>query len=240
MSRAIVSISTSKRRIAGLALLLAPLAQLAAGQSPAPRAAGLEFPVVMRQNVVAGKTPIGTKVQARLAVATLVNGVVVQEGAILSGEVTESAAKSATEPSRLAIRMDSARWKQGSLPIAVYLTAWFYPVATPALNDSSDLTEPTVRAPVRWTGAARPVSNFPDSPQASRDPADNSPAQANKNTDVAPPAPAGISKRRVLMKNVQSIRSNGALTLTSRHANIKLDKQTTYVLAAGDSASGPG
>ena len=42
--------------------------------------AGLNFPVNMRQTVAAGKTPVGTKVQAKLTVATLVGGVVVPAG----------------------------------------------------------------------------------------------------------------------------------------------------------------
>ena len=80
----------------------------------------------MRQNVEAGKTLVGTKIQAKLDVATLVNGVVVPEGAILSGEVIESAAKSGAEPSRLAIRMDSAQWKNGSVPAAVTFASKVY------------------------------------------------------------------------------------------------------------------
>ena len=102
-------------------------AALLSQRAPAPSSspAGLEFPVIMRQNVAAGTTPIGTKVQAKLLVATLVDGVVVPRGAILSGEVTESVKKSKTDPSRLAIRMDSAQWKNGAAPIKVYLTAWF-------------------------------------------------------------------------------------------------------------------
>src|ERR1700687_5445684 len=68
--------------------------------SPAP---GLEFPVVMRQKVEAGKTLVGTKIEAKLTVATLVNGVVIPEDAVLSGEVIESSAKTAADPSRLAI-----------------------------------------------------------------------------------------------------------------------------------------
>ena len=105
---------------------------LSLGQPPpAPQSstAGLEFPVIMRQNVAAGATPVGTKIQAKLTVATLVNGVVVPQGAILSGEVIESVAKSATDPSRLAIRMDSAQWKNRSAPIKAYLTGWYYPAA---------------------------------------------------------------------------------------------------------------
>ena len=93
--------------------------------APSPSGA-IELPVIMRQNVAAGTTPVGTKVQARLAVATLVDGVVVPRDAVLSGEVTESVAKSAIDPSRLAIRMDSAR---DGRPAAEKLTK--LPGATP-------------------------------------------------------------------------------------------------------------
>ena len=84
---------------------------------PSTSSTSTDFPVVMRQNIVAGKTPVGSKVQANLVAATLVNGVVVPRNAVLSGEVTESVKKSASAPSRLAIRMDSAEWKKGSAPI---------------------------------------------------------------------------------------------------------------------------
>jgi hypothetical protein len=66
-----------------------------------------EFPVVMQQSKVAGKTAVGTKVRAKLEVATLGNGTVVPRNAVPSGGVIESRTKSASEPSRLAIRMDS-------------------------------------------------------------------------------------------------------------------------------------
>jgi hypothetical protein len=141
-------------------------------QTPAQRepaasssSGALEFPVVMRQNVAAGTTPVGTKVQAKLAVATLVDGVVVPRDAVFSGEVTESAAKSATDPSRLAIRMDSAQWKKGSAPIVlslapkVYLTAWYYPVAETRAQDLSD--ESPDDASQSWNHRNRPPT-FPD------------------------------------------------------------------------------
>jgi hypothetical protein len=43
------------------------------------------------------------------------------------------------------------------------------------------------------------------------------------------------------MKDIESTRSNkdGAVILSATHFNIKLDKQTTYVLATGDLAAGP-
>src|SRR5271167_2112520 len=81
---------------AGYALFTALLTSVAllsqAPPTPSSSFAGLEFPVIMRQKVVAGTTKVGTKVEAKLAVATLVNGVVVPQDAILSGEVIESAA----------------------------------------------------------------------------------------------------------------------------------------------------
>src|SRR5215467_13263041 len=64
----------------------------------------LVFPVVFDQGVTAGKTPVGTKIQAKLVVATLMEGTVIPRSAMFSGEVTESAPKTKTDPSRLAIR----------------------------------------------------------------------------------------------------------------------------------------
>src|ERR1017187_8392749 len=83
--------------VLGSAVLLSQV--LLSQATPAARSlpAGLEYPVNMRQTVPAGKTPGATKAQAKLAVATLVGGVVVPQDAIFSGEVTESVAKSATE-----------------------------------------------------------------------------------------------------------------------------------------------
>src|SRR5271155_1243367 len=54
------------------------------------------------RSAASGSSAVGTKVEAKLAVATLVTGVVVPQDAILSGEVTESVAKSASGPARLA------------------------------------------------------------------------------------------------------------------------------------------
>lgn len=192
--------------------------------------AGTEFPVIMRQNVTAGKTPVGAKVQASLVVATLVNGVVVPRDALLSGEVIQSVAKSAAEPSRLAIRMDSAQWKNGSATIKVYLTAWFYPVAEMAPQDLSYQPPDAAHSPKNWNGAGTyPDPNNPASqPFPGRD--------TGRDTTSAPPSPASsISKHRVLMKNIESTRdSDGTVALTSKRSNIKLDKLTTYVLASGD------
>jgi len=234
---------TTAFRYLAIAGVLASGTLLSQTKAAAPASsAGLELPVTMRQNVAAG-TPVGTKVQAKLAVATLVNGVVVPQDAILSGAVTDSVAKSATNPSRLAIRFDAAQWKNRSTPAStvisiepkVYLTAWYYPAA--ALmnpNLSTDMPE----AP------RNPRSgNAPGAYPGPRNPTPPSPSLSGPDTGMdkdAPPAPTSeVSKHRVLMKNVESIRdSDGAVGLTSKQVNIKLDKTTTYVLAAGELGGG--
>lgn len=225
-------------RLAPLAVVLGTAVLFGQSTVRAPSSTlTLEFPVVMRQNVVAGKTPVGTKIQAKLAVATLVNGVVIPQDAILLGEVIESAPKSATEPSRLAIRVDSAQWKKESMPIVfplaskVYLTAWYYPVETPAAQDFPEGLPEGPRGGTRHRGGSVPYPNPgpQDSPPYSR-------GNTDETTKPATPAPSpAVSPHRVLMKNIKSTRGNdGSVTLTSNRSNIKLDKSTTYVLAVGD------
>lgn len=203
-------------------------------QRPASAAStgGDEFPVTMRQNVDAGKTPVGTKIQAKLVVATFVNGTVIPRDAILSGEVTESVAKTKTDPSRISVRIDSAQWKSGSAPLKLYLTAWYYPLAMMMNPDLSYGSADASRSPKNWNG----MGTYPDpnNPIAQQ----KFPGRDN-GRDLDPSTPdalaSNISKHRVLMKNVVSLRNgDGVVTLASKHSNIKLDKTTTYVLAPSD------
>jgi hypothetical protein len=210
---------------AGLALVLSSIVLLGQSTPAGPSSSSLlEFPVIMLQKVTAGTTPVRTKVQAKLALATLVGRVVAPQGAILSGEVTESVPKSATDASRLGIRMDSAHWKNGSVTIKVYLTAWYYPVA-PLQDLSTDARDDVAIRPRRRRGADN--STHPNTSASAPGP--------GTGTDLAPTPPSpeqGLSKHRVVMKNVESERHNdGAITLISKRGNIKLDKDTAYVLA---------
>ena len=203
-----------------LAIVFGPASLL--GQStPASHARAVEFPAILRQNVTAGTTPVGAKVQAKLTVATLVNGVVVPRDAVLSGEVIESATRSSTEPSRLAIRMDSIQWKNGTTEIKAYLTAWFYPVQLPTADTSSDDPfDPSHRShnPI-YSGS--PTPPYPGPPY-------------DKET-VPAPSDSQRSPSRVALKNIQPVyKDGGAVTLISAQFNIKLDKHITYVFAAAD------
>jgi hypothetical protein len=199
--------------------------------SPSPSitvpAGALEFPIIFEQNVVAGKTAVGTPVQAKLVVATLMNGVVIPKNAVFSGVVTDSAEKSKTDPSRLAIRMDSAQWKGGSIPIKVCLTPWFYP----SVEEGGQNLQygPTKSDKDTWNGQGQyPSGNSKIyQPFPGRD-TDQGSAVPNTPTPVA-------LNHRVAMKNVEvSLDSDGVIILASKHSNLKLDKFTTYVLANGE------
>jgi hypothetical protein len=199
--------------------------------SVAPSPASTEFPVVLRQNVEAGKTPVGAQVQAKLVVATMIAGVVVPRDAVFSGEVVESVAKSGKDPSRLSIRMDNAQWKNTSAAVKVYLTSWFYPVEATKPQDLSYQPPDAANSTRNWNGMGTyPTPGNPVSQE--RFPS----GDANKDTGLPSTSPSSsISKHRMQMKNVESIRNaDGTVTLTSTHSNLKLDKSTTYVLASGD------
>jgi hypothetical protein len=195
----------------------------------APTAASVQqFPAILQDKVIAGKTPVGTKIQANLVMATLVNGTVVPRNAILSGEVVESAAKSSSAPSRLSIRIDSAQWKGGSIPLREYLTSWFYPL-TP--ENAPDLQYgPEQSAKKQWNG----MGQYPDPNSKSYQPFPAAGQDDGKNASAAPPASV-ISSSPVAMKNVESERDGeGNIALVSKRSNLKLDKLTTYLFASQD------
>ncbi|MGC1452487.1 MAG: hypothetical protein WA830_20860 [Candidatus Sulfotelmatobacter sp.] len=199
------------------------------GQSkPAPPtpSSATEFPVFLEQSVAAGKTPVGTKIQAKLGVATLVNGTVVPKNAVFSGEVIESVAKTATDPSRLSVRMDSARWKNESAVVKLYVTSWYYPTRSEAGQDVQyGPQKPAIKT---WNGAGA----YPDPNSDTYTPFPKS--DSNSGAAVPDTANSITSNHRVRMKDVESSSMNDTLTLVSRKTNLKLDKLTTYVLAGSD------
>lgn len=219
------------RAITAQCLLLTVFCSILLGQQPTAASAtpeAREFPVVMQQAVIAGKTPVGTKVRAKLEVATLVDGTVFPRNTVLSGEVIESTEKNASEPSKLAIRMDSAQWKNGSAAIKIYLTAWYYP-ATAEVGQNLQYGPP--QSPTRtWNGQGA----YPNPKSGSYKPFPGGDSDAEKNS-VPDTVATKTSDHRILMKDTESVRSDdGTLSLVSKRTNLKLDKLTTYVFAAGD------
>ena len=222
--------STRTMAVSTLILCVLSCSEILSQQKPAASAVPpgtQEFPVVMQQNVAAGKTPVGSRVQAKLEVATLIDGAVVPRNAVFSGEVIESVAKTATDPSRLAIRIDSVLWKKGSASITAYLTAWYYPTKDATGQDLQ--YGPTQPANRTWNGQGQ----YPDPNSKVYRPF---PGSDSDNGASAPNTPSSTaSNRRVLMKDVESAKnSDGVIAIVSKSNNIKLDKLTTYVLATGD------
>lgn len=169
---------------------------------------------------------MGTKVEARLVMATMTRGGVIPRDTVISGEVIESAAKSGNSPSRLAIRMDQAQWKNGSMSFRFFLTAWFYPpIILPQQNLSYGAPSPSKNpGGTDYTEPANPMSGQKWPPQHDDDNGMNAAAPASM-----------ISKERAPMKNVESTRgTDGSIVLISSHSNIRLNKSTTYVLAVGE------
>jgi len=197
------------------------------GTSAADGCVKCELPIVLRQTVEAGKTPVGTKLEARLVMATMMKGGVLPRGAVISGEVTQSVAKSGDSPSRLAIRMDSVQWKNGEAKLKVYLTAWYYPPAAPMAPPDLSYGPPGDRR--NW-GGVNPTVDTTDPPN----PAQQLSTQQDNGVNVDAPASV-TSKGRVLMKSVKSASgADGSVVLVSSHSNIKLNKVTTYVLAINE------
>ena len=213
----------------GLAVLMCVslLAQSSSPQQPAVAVVPpLEFPLLLQQGVDAGKTPVGTKIQAKLVTATLVERTVIPRNAVFSGEVIESVAMTPSAPSRLCLKMESVQWKNGALNVALYLTRWYYPTMTEA--GQSLQYGPTMPASRTWNGEGQ----YPDSSRSYK-PFPGS--DSEKDGSIPDTSVSIASDRRVVMKDTDSAqRTDGGLAITSSHSNLKLDRLTPYVFAPRD------
>jgi hypothetical protein len=120
-----------------------------------------EFPVVFQSRVTSGKTSSGTKIQAKLSMATLLNGIVVPRNATFSGQVVISDAGGKNKPSRLSVRMDLVSWKDRSMSVKIFLTEKFYAIPVGNLVQSSQ------SGPVLWNDS---ISSPPPAPKAATSP----------------------------------------------------------------------
>jgi hypothetical protein len=198
----------------------AALAQKIPPSSPQP--ALHEFPLTLQQSIESGKAKIGTKVQAKLATATLFQGTVIPRNALFSGVVVESDAKTAKERAKLAIRMETAEWKDHSTSLKAYLIPVYYTATTQAV-------------PSLPNGSPDPSSRTLNGEQANSPMQRPSPSTDSQMSQTAIPDSPSTLNRPVPMKNVTlALADEGGAALVSEHANIKLYKLTTYVFAAGE------
>ena len=193
-------------------------------QKPPTSSSGVlhEFPLVLQQSIESGKAKIGTKVQAKLATATLFQGTVIPKSALFSGVVIESDPKTAKERAKLAIRMETAEWKEHSTSLKAYLIPVYYTATTQAV-------------PSLPNGSPDPSSRALNGEQANSPMQRPSPSTDSQMSQTATPDAPGTSNRPVPMKNVTlALADEGGAALVSEHGNIKLYKLTTYVFAAGE------
>jgi len=210
----------SKWTLSQVAIIVCCFAVSVGQQKPPTSSPGAlrEFPLVLQQSIESGKAMIGTKVQAKLAVATMFEGTVIPRNAVFSGVVIESNAKSAKEPAKLAIRMETAEWKHGSSSMMAYLLPLYYPTTTQNFGDASQASGPTASDGGQGSSSESPMSHqsFP-----------------SNESQAAIPEISTTSNRPVQIKNVTvALADEGGAALVSEHSNIKLFKLTTYVFAA--------
>jgi hypothetical protein len=198
---------------------------------PAPNLPpGLEFPASLRSKIVAGSTAVGTQVHAKLTMATLVDGVVIPQDAVLTGRIEQSVAKTAESPSLLKIKFESAHWKKEKVDLNLYLAGCYYPIE---FNNPSEASG--VHGEFGASVGGVPPNSLPRS--ASGISGTGMPSlDASRQNDPYPDQRPGIvfsevSKHWVRLEKVETIAENdGSLKLTSSDRNLKLDKGTVYLL----------
>jgi hypothetical protein len=191
----------------------------------------LEFPASLQGKVVAGSTPVGAEVRARLAMATLMEGVVIPQDALIFGHVEQSVAKSNDAPAILKIKFESARWKKGSTPLTLYLAGCYYPVEfrSPADNPSG------LHGEVGLTMGGAPPDTFPRAGGGMPNSGGLSTMDASGQGTYPDPRPSvtvsEVAKHWVRMEKVETVVApDGSLQITSHEKTLKLDKGTTYLL----------
>ncbi len=202
----------------GALLVLCSVAAYSQQTPPAPDPlVPMEWPVTFLENIAAGMTPVGAKVQAKLFIATLVNGNVIPEGAVLSGVVTASQAKSKTDAARLAIRMDTVQWKDnGPFAVKLYLTVWYHPFKSTLNQQGSAPNYDHGKIGIRAPGP------------------ENRDGIILQNPDLI--NNGLVSAQRLHIEKVESVTGEqGEVVLTSQKSNIKLDKAIVYVFELSES-----
>ncbi len=191
-----------------------------------------EFPAILSQNIEAGKTAAGTAVSARLMIGTLAGGVVIPEGAVLSGVVEQSFVKMGKQPTRLKIHITQVAWRDRTLALDLYFSDQFYPqlavqAPEPTDFDASNSRMRGVDVESRnivgrgGVTAASIVVNTP--PRATIEGA----TQSGRNGHGSG-AMSGFS-RRVKLKGLAAVPDGtGGVAVISDAKNVKLDRTTCY------------
>ena len=191
-----------------------------------------EFPAVLLQSVEAGKTAPGTSVSARLMMGTLFNGVVIPEGALLSGVVEESVARSGNAPARLRVHLTQAEWKERTMALNLYLSDQYYPKKYQSSSENQHFDASNTDAQgIKLETHAVYSGGKPERETLIRN---VDPASSLKSADslVKAQDPATVTAGRpgrMKMAAATAVSDDtGALSLVSEARKLKLDRDTCY------------
>ena len=173
--------------------------------------------------------------------ATLLDGVVIPQDAVISGHVEQSVAKTADAPSLLKIRFESARWKKGSAPVTLYLAGCYYPVEFPSPNNDMNGVHGNIGINMGSAAESNPSrtnGGLPNTGAQNGGLANGGMSgsmDASRLDNYPDPRPgvtvSEISKHWVRLENVDTVvSSDGSLQMASQQRNLKLDKGTIYLL----------
>ena len=196
-----------------------------AGSPPPQRLERLELPAVMQQKIIAGITPAGTAIRAKLSIATLVKGKVLPSGAVLSGHLEESAKRNGNTPSRLKIKFDTAQWKNGTTTLELYFTGCYYPFEiTPEQDPASAIPDGLHGSLTMGQVTSSPSHATPSA-------LGQNPLPNDYGTNPGELGGPHVSSRWVREEGTEIMAEpDGSVVVTSAKRNLKLDKGTTYLL----------
>jgi hypothetical protein len=166
-----------------------------------------EFPLQLQQRVVAGQTEVRAPVQGKLIIATLVRGTVIPAGAMFSGTVEESIAKTAAAPSRLKVHMTKATWDDKSLAVDLFLANSFYEYPKRDVDETKNVS----------------ASTLPTTIEELRDYAKNEQNIRRNSAEINP-----WPRRTVMLDVSQERGAGGQIVLTSMKQNLRLDREVLY------------
>jgi hypothetical protein len=216
----------------GLVLMAGCVGILAQGpKADSTTKPGLEFPASLQAKIVAGSTPVGTEVRARLAMATLMDGVVIPQDAVISGHVEQSVAKTDEAPSVLKIKFETAHWKKGSAPVNLYLAGCYYPIDFESASDNPSGVHGEIGVMMGGTAPDTLPRANGGMPSIGGTPTMDA-SRPNAYPDPRPGVTVSeVSKHWVRIEKVETVAApDGGLAITSTERNLKLDKGTVYLL----------
>jgi hypothetical protein len=219
--------------LSALAIALTVSAQSSPNTTTPSESGALYLPATLSKTLRSEKTHPGDAVKLRLNEPVLVgHGLVIPEGAVLRGRVTQANGLEGEHASRLAILVDTAEWKHQKFPLHASISG-VVKVREVSLQKSTDWRcgSPDERRGTRLPGEAAPV--------ARPSPVDCKSGMANPEVNVVRERGADLKEvliRRnhqdgstVLFSHKKNVHLKGGIVLMLRNVSPDEQSSTTIV-----------